>query len=588
MDPFVGMNSSDRMEADFQSSSPGVFIRSNGSSFDRMTSVCVVFVVSLPRSVLPMSPMVLDLDVGPEKVTMDDLSDMMKVNNIQYESYKDACYALGIIEDDKEYIDGIKEASYWASAQSLQRMLCTLLNDNCMQNPSNVWEQCWAALSDDILYSRRKRLNCLTLSDEELKNFALIETELILRRYGGSLQHIDSMLYHKFDSSTVSENRLILEELQYDVAKLEEELEVLISKLIDEQHQVFEVVLDSVNCNKGKTFFLYGFDGTGKTFVWKVLSAELRCKQYIVLNVASSGIASLLLPGGRTAHSRFKIPLTPVETSTCNIKLGTNLAELIVQEKLIIWDEAPMMRKYCFEALDRTLRDIMKSTDVSNVNKPFGGKTIVFGGDFRQILPVIPKGCRHDIVSATKYRSYIWKDCELSKFGEWIASIGDGTIGDGENGVFKVKILNHMLIENDGDPIASIVDTIYPELDDASTDPTYLKERAILAPTLSLVDSVNHYMIEKMSGECRTYYSSNSACRSDSCSDILADVHTPEFLNSIKCSGVGLGKYAEIPGLSNRKNAENTENSVYRKIRYGTVRYGYRHCRYRYRNLRKI
>ncbi|KAL3646973.1 hypothetical protein CASFOL_009145 [Castilleja foliolosa] len=62
MDPFDGMNSSDRMEADFQSSSPGVFIRSNGSSFDRMTSVCVVFVVSLPRSVLPMSPMVLDLD----------------------------------------------------------------------------------------------------------------------------------------------------------------------------------------------------------------------------------------------------------------------------------------------------------------------------------------------------------------------------------------------------------------------------------------------------------------------------------------------------------------------------------------------
>ncbi|KAL3627362.1 hypothetical protein CASFOL_028725 [Castilleja foliolosa] len=51
--------------------------------------------------------------------------DMMKVNNIQYESYKDACYALGIIEDDKEYIDGIKDASYWTSAQSLRRLFCT-------------------------------------------------------------------------------------------------------------------------------------------------------------------------------------------------------------------------------------------------------------------------------------------------------------------------------------------------------------------------------------------------------------------------------------------------------------------------------
>ncbi|KAL3628062.1 hypothetical protein CASFOL_028164 [Castilleja foliolosa] len=49
----------------------------------------------------------------------------------------------------------------------------------------------------------------------------------------------------------------------------------------------------------------------------------MRCKRQIVLNVASSGIASLLLPGGR----KFKILLTPHETSTCNIKLGTNLAE---------------------------------------------------------------------------------------------------------------------------------------------------------------------------------------------------------------------------------------------------------------------
>ncbi|KAL3617640.1 hypothetical protein CASFOL_037961 [Castilleja foliolosa] len=211
------------------------------------------------------------------------------------------------------------------------------------------------------------------------------------------------------------------------------------------------------------------------------------------------------------------------ETSTCNIKLGTDLAELVVQAKLIIWDEAPMMRKYCFEALDRTLRDIMKGVDMTNIDKPFGGKTIIFGGDFRQILPVIPKGSRNDIVNENMRLQSLGENDEtvaLSEFAEWIARIGDGTIGEGENGVFKVEIPNHMLIENDGDPLASIVDAIYPELDDGPADPSYLKDRAILAPTLALVDSVNHYMIERMSGECRTYYSSNSECSSDSCSDI--------------------------------------------------------------------
>ncbi|CAH9093247.1 unnamed protein product, partial [Cuscuta europaea] len=62
--------------------------------------------------------------------------------------------------------------------------------------------------------------------------------------------------------------------------------------------------------------------------------------------------------------------------------------------KLIIWDEAPMINKYCYEALDRTMRDILRHSYGCDGSKPFGGKTIVFGGDFRQILPVIPKGSR--------------------------------------------------------------------------------------------------------------------------------------------------------------------------------------------------
>ena len=76
--------------------------------------------------------------------------------------------------------------------------------------------------------------------------------------------------------------------------------------------------------------------------------------------VASSGIASLLLPGGKTAHSKFMIPVPIFEDSTCNILQGSQLAELLNQTNMIIWDEAPMSHKFCFEALDQTLRDIIK------------------------------------------------------------------------------------------------------------------------------------------------------------------------------------------------------------------------------------
>nr|GEV68805.1 helicase [Tanacetum cinerariifolium] len=99
--------------------------------------------------------------------------------------------------------------------------------------------------------------------------------------------------------------------------------------------------------------------GTGKTFVYKTIISRIRSEGMIVLAVASSGIASLLLPDGRTAHSRFVIPLELVENSTCEIKQNTHLAELLQEVQLIIWDEAPMTQKYAFEALDKTLRDIL-------------------------------------------------------------------------------------------------------------------------------------------------------------------------------------------------------------------------------------
>ncbi|XP_048502945.1 uncharacterized protein LOC125491593 [Beta vulgaris subsp. vulgaris] len=134
----------------------------------------------------------------------------------------------------------------------------------------------------------------------------------------------------------------------------------------------------------------------------------------IVLHVASSGIASLLLPRERTAHSRFGIPLNVTENSTCaRIRPRSDLADLLIKTKLIIWDEAPMMHKYCFEALDRSLRDIMRLVDRRNMHRPFGGKVMVFGGDLRQILPIVPKGRRQYIVFATVNSSYLWDSCKV-------------------------------------------------------------------------------------------------------------------------------------------------------------------------------
>jgi Cdc6-like AAA superfamily ATPase len=63
--------------------------------------------------------------------------------------------------------------------------------------------------------------------------------------------------------------------------------------------------------------YVNGYDGTGKTYLWKAITSKLRSKRNILLAVASCGIAALLLQGGRTAHSRFHFSLIHTKESTC-------------------------------------------------------------------------------------------------------------------------------------------------------------------------------------------------------------------------------------------------------------------------------
>ena len=68
-----------------------------------------------------------------------------------------------------------------------------------------------------------------------------------------------------------------------------------------------------------------------------------------------------------------------------------------------------MMHKFAFEAVDRTL------CDITQIDKLFGGKIFIFGGDFHQILPVIPHATRSEIVSASLNQSFIWKYMKVMK-----------------------------------------------------------------------------------------------------------------------------------------------------------------------------
>ncbi|WVZ85204.1 hypothetical protein U9M48_032154, partial [Paspalum notatum var. saurae] len=294
-------------------------------------------------------------------------------------------------------------------------------------------------------------------------------------------------------------NRLILEELSYDRNMLLADSIHYSNTINSEQQAIYKDVIDRVSKKDSFWYFISGHGGTGKTFLWNAILAMLRLEGHIVLTVASCG---------RTAHSRFKIPLDIQQTSLCGIGRGTMLAGIICRTSLIIWDEAPMTNKCCFEALDRTFCDILSIADASNSSLPFDGKPILFGGDFRQVLPVVEGGGSGDIVNASLLGSYLWKHVTVGEAR--LPAIAKHTHIQKE----WITITQEFLLLPAGPKILAICECIYKYFHMLYSSISYLAERCIVCPTNAVVDEINSFMVDRVPGPSREYLSFDSIANS--------------------------------------------------------------------------
>ncbi|XP_048493212.1 uncharacterized protein LOC104903169 [Beta vulgaris subsp. vulgaris] len=233
--------------------------------------------------------------------------DLRTIDGLVYPTFKEACYARGLLDDDKEYIDAITKASFRETGHYQRNLFCMLLMSGSLSKPEDIWEKTWHLLSDDILYKQRRihKNKDLTLTDEQIQAFALADIEAKLQSNGSSLQKFSEMPFPDELVVFEGQNKLIADELSYDIPSLIQDYDKLFPCLTEEQLMVFNEIMDSINGQSGGVFFVYGYGGTGKTYIWRTLCAAIRKMSEIVLPVASSGIASLLLPKGRTAHSRY-------------------------------------------------------------------------------------------------------------------------------------------------------------------------------------------------------------------------------------------------------------------------------------------
>ncbi|XP_060962816.1 uncharacterized protein LOC115724117 isoform X1 [Cannabis sativa] len=257
--------------------------------------------------------------------------DIRTVHGVLAPTYRDAATMHGLLQRDSCLEDCLHEASLYQMPSSLRRLFATILVYCNPNNPKELWEHFEEQMSLDIKKTENDTQNV---------------RYQVLRSISSTIESMgkDINSYQLLDEDIIFDNdefqsREINDELNVEIP---EEDVTASERLNTEQQQVYNAVMDSISSKKSNAFFVDGPGGTGKTYLYKALLAVVRSNGAVALATASSGVAASILPGGRTTHSRFKLPLDADGKSTCCVSKQSALAKLLCAAKLIIWDEALM------------------------------------------------------------------------------------------------------------------------------------------------------------------------------------------------------------------------------------------------------
>lgn len=270
--------------------------------------------------------------------------DLRTVDGVTLPTFREAAERRGLLESDNTLDDCLTEHALFQMPSALRQLFATIL---VYCEPSDVavlWRKHLDAMSED--YQRRSQ------SKTHVEQMVLIHIRNMLQSMGKDIQTFPLPPIINVYDDAIGTAREVYEEESIELASTDMALK---DSLNEEQWVAYDKIMSVVNTNQGGLFFVDGPGGTGKTYLYRVLLATLRSQGKIAVATATSGVAASIMPGGRTAHSRFKIPLTIDDGAVCSFTKQSGTAELLQKSSLIIWDEASMTKRQAMEALDNSM-----------------------------------------------------------------------------------------------------------------------------------------------------------------------------------------------------------------------------------------
>uniref|UniRef100_A0A453JVC8 ATP-dependent DNA helicase n=1 Tax=Aegilops tauschii subsp. strangulata TaxID=200361 RepID=A0A453JVC8_AEGTS len=233
--------------------------------------------------------------------------DLRTVNGEILPTFREAAERRGLIEGDNTLDESLTESTLYEMPSSLRWLFATIL---VFCEPSDVrglWEKHLDAMSEDY-----RRSNPSKVAAEQL---VLIDIRNMLQSMGKEIESFPLPdIQEEYDTS-IGVTREIFEE---STIELNVEDTYLSDSLNSDQRAAYDEIMSAIDRDEGGVFFVDGPGGTGKTFLYRALLAMVRGQKKIAIATATSSVAASIMPGGRTAHSRFKIPLGIDDGGCCS------------------------------------------------------------------------------------------------------------------------------------------------------------------------------------------------------------------------------------------------------------------------------
>jgi len=469
-------------------------------------------------------------------------ADVLTCAGILHPTFSAACMARGLFVDDTELVLAFMEVvEVEVSILKLRRVFASLIVHSAPSDAVALFNR----FVDDL---------CEGSSDDvENVNAALLGIENAMSDLGRSLEDHGFKLPDDLPQkrrpgvpSTYVSNAATR-------ASAATERDQLLQLFTDEQHAALTTVSNSIGSNSScNVFAVLASAGCGKTVFANGLAASVRSRGGIVISVAASALAAMLLVQGSTAHSTFHIPIPANDCSMCHLSICER--RWIREAQLIIYDECSMVHQHVADTVERSLRDVCRD------NRPFGGKTVVFTGDFKQLLPVVRhgRGCDFTMQRCSWWRqvrklnfTINWRAVRFPAYSTFLEQVGSGEID-------TVTV-----------PDSSIV-TSYDAMIDAVYGSRFDVKNQILALTLETCAAVNKLCISRLPGDvvaCPAVDSYVDCQHPDHFpSDYVESLHmngAPPFMLDIKIGA----KYMLIRNLNQKRGLIN--GTMLEVVQYG-------------------